>query len=279
MGKLTAKEVAALSTPGRHTDGDGLILFIDSAGRKYWQLRYTISGKRHDLALGSERRMTLKDARDAALQARLLIRDGVDPREQRRAQTATQTTFAEAARTVHGNQKEGWRNGKHCDQWLATLENHAFPMIGNNPVASLTRADMLAVLSPIWLSHQETARRVLQRMRAVIYWAVANNLREDGIDFEIVRRALPKQRRRVRHMAAIHYTEIRSFLDALAFAKAKPIARAALELLALTAARPGNIRFMEWSEVNFERAVWLVPAAKMKTGRDRTPSRTATPAY
>ena len=127
---------------------------------------------------------------------------------------------------------------------------------------------MVDVLSPIWLSHQETARRALQRMRSVINWSVGKEIRAESIDFEIVRRALPRQRKKVRHMPAIHFTEVRSFMEALAFSKATPVVRGAIELLILTAARPGNIRFMEWDEVKLERSAWHVPAAKMKMERD-----------
>lgn len=74
MGKLTARETASLSEPGRYTDGDGLLLFIDSAGRKYWQFRYTFEGKRRDLSIGPERHLSLRDAREAAAKARVQIR-------------------------------------------------------------------------------------------------------------------------------------------------------------------------------------------------------------
>jgi integrase len=268
VGELTAKQVESLSTPGRYTDGDGLMLVIDSAGRKYWHLRYTLAGKRRDLSLGPAKTLSLRQAREAAFEARLQIRKGVDPVAQRKGAAALEMRFADAARAVHAQQKPGWRNWKHCDQWLATLENHAFPLIGDRPIASLTRADMVDVLSPIWLSHQETARRVLQRMRTVINWAVGKEIREEGIDFDIVRRALPRQRRKVKHMAAIHFTEARAFMETLAFSRATPVVRGAIELLLLTAARPGNIRFMTWEEVHLEDAVWLVPAAKMKMDRD-----------
>ncbi len=268
MGKLTVKQVEGLTAPGRYTDGDGLMLVIDSSGRRYWQLRYRMDGKRKDLSLGPVRMLSLREAREAALKARARIREGIDPLAERKAAAVSGMTFAEAARRVHAEYRAGWRNGKHCDQWLRTLETHAFPRIGNRPVASLTRVDMVDVLSPIWLSHQETARRVLQRMRAVISWAVGKDIRAEGIDFDIVRRALPRQRKQVRHMPAIHFTDVRGFMEALAFSKATPVVRGAIEMLILTAARPGNIRSMTWEEVKLEWQAWHVPAVKMKMARD-----------
>ena len=268
MGKLTAKEVSGLTAPGRYTDGDGLMLYVDSQGRRYWQLRYRLDGKRRDLSLGPVRLLSLRDARDAALAARMQIRGGVDPLAERKAANKAGITFAEAARKVHTERAPAWKNGKHYHQWLTTLETHAFPLIGDRPIVSLTRADMVKVLSPIWLSHEETARRVLQRMQAVIAWSVGEEIRENGIDFAIVRRALPRQRRRVKNMQAIHYTDVPAFLHRLAFANAGPVVRAAIELMILTASRPGNIRFMEWPEVDIDRGVWCIPAAKMKMDRE-----------
>ncbi len=264
VGKLTAKQVEGLTEPGRYTDGDGLMLRVDAQGRRYWELRYRFDDKRRDLSLGPERTMSLREAREAASDARADIRKGIDPIAKRKAVITSAITFAELAREVHASLRKGWRNGKHCEQWLATLENHAFPLIGDEPVAALTRADMVKVLDPIWLLHQETARRVLQRMRTVIRRAEAKNIRQHGIDFELVRQTLPRQRRKVKHMAAVHFTDARAFMDALAFAKAGPVVRSALEFMILTSARPGNIRFMEWSDVFIEEAVWNVSAEKMK---------------
>jgi len=195
------------------------------------------------------------------------IRGGVNPLAERKAVNKAGTTFAEAAHIVHSERAPAWKNGKHYYQWLTTLETHAFPLIGNRPIVSLTRADMVRVLSTIWLTHEETARRVLQRMQAVIAWSVGEEIRENGIDFAVVRRALPRQRRRVKNMQAIHYTEVPAFLQRLAFANAGPVVRAAIELMILTASRPGNIRFMEWSEVDVDRGVWCIPAEKMKMDR------------
>jgi integrase len=268
VGKLTAKQVEGLTAPGRYTDGDGLMLVVDRQGRRYWQLRYRIDGKRKDLSLGPERMMSLREARETALRARVQIRDGIDPLAQRKVSAIAGMTFAEAARAVHAEQKAGWRNGKHRDQWLATLENHAFPLIGTKPVATLDGSDMKRVLSPIWMSHQETARRVPQRMRAVVAWAKSEKLRTEIIDFDEVRRGLPKQRRRPRHMRSVHFTDAPAFLRDLSFAKAGPVVRSAIEFLMLTASRPANIRFMEWAEVDLEQAVWRIPAQKMKMERD-----------
>lgn len=268
MVKLTAKEVASLSKPGRYSDGDGLLLFIDSGGRRYWQLRYTLDGKRCDLSLGPERHLSLRDAREAAAKARSQIRDGVDPVKSRQKAKKGEMTFAEAAERVHTAQKAGWRNGKHVDQWLASLKNHAFDAIGDKRVADISQSDVIGVLSPIWLTVPETARRVKQRIETIIDWADGEEFRENGIDFKKIRKALPRQKKRVRHMAALHFTEVPDFMKALALSPATPVVRIAVEFMILTTSRPASIRFMTWGDVDLEAGTWRIVAEKMKMERD-----------
>lgn len=268
MGKLSSKGLAKLDQPGRYADGDGLYLFVDSKQRRYWQLRYMIGGRRRDMAIGPERNFSLAQAREAAMKLRLTLIQGIDPLEKRKAVEIAGTTFAEAARTVHKLRSAGWRNGKHKDQWLTTLEKHVFPAIGERPLAVIARADIVSVLEPIWLTTPETARRVRQRIAAVLDWGVGAGLREAGIDMRIVTRALPKHSRKQNNFRALEYEDVPSFLKALPLSPAGPKVRAAIEMLILTASRPGNIRLMLWDEIDFDNAVWTIPAAKMKMGRD-----------
>ena len=122
MGKLTAKGVEALTEPGRYTDGDGLTLYVDSQGRRYWQLRYRRNDKRRDLSLGAVRTMTLREAREAAQNARALVRDGIDPVAARQKKASCLITFEQASGRVHALRVAGWSNGKHQDQWLGGVD-------------------------------------------------------------------------------------------------------------------------------------------------------------
>ncbi|MFQ3667086.1 MAG: integrase arm-type DNA-binding domain-containing protein [Sphingomonadaceae bacterium] len=266
-GKLSARGVASLTAPGRYYDGDGLHLFIDSAGRRYWVLRYMRAGRQRDMSLGPERRMSLADARRAAAKALEGLRDGVDPIMARRAEAPAALSFADAARRVHAMRRQMWRNGKHQAQWLSTLETHAFPLIGDRPVAEVTRAEVLGVLEPIWLVVPETARRVKQRIGAVIDWAVGAGLRAHGVEMHLVSRALPRQPARDGHLPALRAADVPGFLRALGHSPARPKVRVALELLVLTASRPGNIRRMRWEDVDLAQAIWTRPAEQMKAGR------------
>jgi len=268
VGKLTAKQVAALVEPGRYADGDGLYLSIDSKGRRYWLLRYRMDGKRRDMSMGPADTVSLATAREKALRARMDRQEGVDPLAARIRSKSDPMTFEQAARKVHKDQSKGWRPGKHGGQWITTLENHVFPKIGKRPVAEISRADVVEVLTPIWLTIPETARRVKQRIGVVIDWAVGAELRDDGINMGIVVRALPRQKRKVQHFASMPYQEIPAFLKAWQMSCTTATVRIALEVLILTASRPGNIQAMKWEDIDLDTALWAVDADDMKMDRD-----------
>ena len=267
-GKLSARGVVGLKAPGRYFDGDGLHLFIDSAGRRYWVVRYKKAGRVRDMSLGPERLMSLAEARKAAFKAMQDLRDGADPLDARQTAPPKEVDFAEAARRVHSMHKQGWRNGKHQAQWLTTLEIYAFPQIGDRPVATITRADVLAVLEPIWLAKPETARRVKQRLGVVIDWAVGAGLRQHGVEMHLVTRALPRQPKGQAHLPALRAADVPGFIRTLAHSPASPTVRVALEILLLTASRPGNVRQMRWKDVKLSEAIWTRPAEHMKSGKE-----------
>lgn len=268
MGKLTVKQVAALFEPGRYLDGDGLYLSIDSNRRRYWLLRYQIDGKRRDMSLGPVDAVSLATAREKALRARMDKQDGIDPLAARVKAKSDAMTFEEAARKVHADQSGGWRPGKHGEQWIATMENHVFPKIGAKPVADVSRADVVAILMPIWLRIPETARRVKQRIGAVLDWAAGEELREDGVNMSIVVRALPRQKRKVKHFSSMPYQDVPAFLLDWQNANVTATVRIALEILILTASRPGNIQTMRWEDIDLKAALWSVEAADMKADED-----------
>ena len=134
MGKLTALQIRNLKTHGRYGDGDGRTLVLKGPGKGYWVLRTTIKVRRRDIGLGSLSLISLKEARDTAIDLRRDIQRGLDPIAEREKAERVLPTFAEAARKVHGEQKAGWKNGKHQDQWITTLEKYAFPKLGNRLV-------------------------------------------------------------------------------------------------------------------------------------------------
>jgi hypothetical protein len=154
-------------------------------GRGKWILRFVSprTGKRRDMGLGRYPEVSIRDARDAALRARQVIQNGRDPIDERRLQTAAaqaevlqSPSFESAARTVYAELARGFRNTKHKDQWINSLEDVVFPKIGSLPVDELRASPFADVLRPIWLSKPETASRIRQRCDAVMKWCAAQDL-------------------------------------------------------------------------------------------------------
>ncbi|MEO5805043.1 Arm DNA-binding domain-containing protein [Devosia sp.] len=170
---LTAIQVRQLKEPGRYADGNGLYLVVDPSGAKRWLLRTVIQGKRRDMGLCGTSTVSLAEPRELATSYRKLARAGGDPVAEPRKSTAPVPTSKEAAELVHAEHKEGWKNGKHQQQWINTFEQYAFPVIGDRRIDQIGTPDILKILSPIWLVKSETARRVKQRIGVVFAWAKA----------------------------------------------------------------------------------------------------------
>lgn len=265
MGRLTALKIRSLTEPGRYPDGDGLFLKLTGKGSGSWILRVQVGGKRRDIGLGRLNAVSLADAREAAYQMRRSIAQGVDPVAERRKERLVVPTFREAAKQVHEEHEKAWKNGKHQRQWIATLKTYAFPKLGDRPVDQIEGPMIRDVLAPIWLSKPETARRVRQRIGAVLDWAYAKGLRAAEAPMRSLSRGLPRQPKKDGHFAAMPYPDIPAFLVRLG--ERESAGRLALEALILTAARSGEIRGATWSELDLEAGLWTVPAARMKMGR------------
>ena len=262
--KLSATRAKALSEPGRYSDGNGLHLFISKKGGKSWVQRITINGRRRDIGVGGYPAVSLAQARERAADNREAIGNGKDPVAEKRKPAFP--TFSEAARAVHEANKPRWRNGSHIRAWIQTLERHAFPRIGDKPVDTITRCDVLAVLMPIWSARPETARRVRQRMRTIFKWAMVNELIETNPAGEAIDGALPSMPKIKEHLRAMPYEEVGSALKTFGASQASPAAKCCLRLLVFTAARYGEARGATWDEIDLEGATWTIPAARMKSG-------------
>ena len=175
LNALTPVFVRNVNQAGRYCDGQGLYLDVRRTGSRGWVQRLTIRGRRTELGLGGFPLVSLKEAREKAFANRKLARDGGDPRaEKRRAESMP--TFTDATRTVWKQLRPGWRSPLHARLWLGSLERHAFPHIGKMPIAEVTSADVIGILAPIWHEKAPTARKLRQRIRAVLEWAVAMDL-------------------------------------------------------------------------------------------------------
>lgn len=164
---LSERTVRITKAAGRYFDGQGLFLMVQPSGAKSWVQRITVKGRRRELGLGGYPVVTLKMAREAALANRREARNGENPKTNRQRARGV-PTFAEAARKVFELRRPGWRNAKHAGQWIGTLEEFVFPRFGDRGVDEISTEDVIAVLSPIWHAKPTTAKRVRQRIGAVL---------------------------------------------------------------------------------------------------------------
>ena len=251
--------------PGRHCDGQGLYLFVQSSGTRSWVQRLVVRGRRQEIGLGSALLVPLAEAREKALVNRKLAREGGDPlAEKRRAERTP--TFAAAAVRVLEQKRAGWQSSRHAQSWLTSLERYAFPRIGTRLISEVSSADVLEILTPIWHEKAQTARRVRQRIRAVLEWAVAMELRLDN-PCDRVGPVLGPQHGRLWSTGGRCLTRTCRLPLPKVRTSALGVVKLAFEFLLLTAARWGEVRGAEWTEIDTAGRVWTIPATRMKAKR------------
>jgi len=263
---LNDREVKALKKKGHgsYRVSAGLYLRIEPSGSQRWIARLQSNGKRHDFGLGSFSDVSLHNARVEIEHYRRELKAGRDPRI-KSGEINRIWTFKEAAYAVWEERKPSWKNVKHGQEWMKTLERYVFPTLGAFRVDQVTHALVRDVLAKIWLKIPETASRVAQRIKVVMDWCAAREYCPP-ISMDVVRAGLPKAKRKINHFRSMPWAEIPSFLTSMSRAGEKT--RLALELTILTAARSGEIRGMRWSEVSLERQEWAIAGDRMKMGED-----------
>jgi len=284
MGKkaepLGALEVSRIDKPGLHFVGGvaGLALQVLPSGARSWILRIQIAGRRRDMGLGGYPDVTVAGAREAAREARAKAKMGVDPIEDakaaRSALAASRTaakTFRQCATAYVSAHKSSWKNAKHAQQWTNTLKTYAYPVMGEMLVRDIALPQVLSVLEPIWSTKTETATRLRGRIEAVLDWATAREYRsglnparwKGHLDKML---AAPKKIAKPEHHAALPISEVGAFMRSLR--QQEGTGARALEFAVLTAARSGEVRGARWSEIDLDGAVWVIPAERMKMGKE-----------
>jgi integrase len=206
------------------------------------------------------------------------VLNGLDPKDERDKERAMavierahRITFDEAVGKCLEAKSLEWKNVKHGQQWINTLNTYASPLLGKQPVELITTDLIYKVLEPIWITKTETATRVRQRIEVVLDWCKArgylkgdNPARLKGALGELLPKA--QKIKKVEHHAAIHYNQVHEFVIDLRAMKG--VAPLALEFMLLTAARTGEVIGSCWDEIDMEAKVWTVPAERMKAGRE-----------
>ena len=263
---LSAAFCRSVAKAGRYCDDNGLYLEVDPTGARRWVQRLVIRGKSRTLGLGGFALVPLGEAREATLANRRLARSRGDPLADRR-RARNMPTFEEAAAAVVQQKRAGWRNEKHGKDWPTSLRLCVFPQLGDKSVSEITSGDLLQVLAPIWHAKPETARRVRQRIGAVMKWGVAMEHRADNPAGEALGEALGRQQDVVRHMPALPHAEVAGAVEAVQASGAWVGTKLAFEYLVLTAARSAEVRLSTWNEIDLRAVVWTVPGSRMKAKR------------
>lgn len=285
INKLSAAQVAKATKPGTYGDGLGLYLQVGRTGGKAWLFRYMMgtfstNGKRlsRQMGLGSYPTFTLLEARERARIARQKVQDGIDPIDQGKAAkdamrvAATKSvSFKEAAVRYIKAHENSWKSDKHAAQWTATLTTYAYPTIGALPVDKIETAHVIQILEPIWATTTETASRLRGRIEAVLDWAKARHLRDGENPARWkghLDHILPARSKvaKVKHREALPWADMPDFMARLR--EMTSISARALEFCILTAARTGEVIGATDAEIGLKNGVWVVPAARMKSGKE-----------
>lgn len=267
---LTVKSIAS-SKSKKLRDGGGLWL-VEKGGAKYWIFSYSFAKKRRELGLGPLLSVGLAEARGKADEARKLVRAGVDPIEHRKAVEKKPMTFGEYADAfVDAAVKAGrWRGAKTEARWRNILTNHA-EALRPKAVNSITVADVLEVLRPIWGVRQETAEKTREAIERVLDAAKVEGHRS-GENPAAWKGALehilhkPNALTSTRHHPAMPHADVAAFMTRLR--ETKGVEARALELCVLTAARSGEVRGAAWPEFDLKAKLWTIPAIRTKPGKE-----------
>ncbi|WP_412505790.1 tyrosine-type recombinase/integrase [Roseovarius sp. SYSU LYC5161] len=271
--EMSAVEVRKIAHPG--TGGnrnvavggvDGLLLQVTPTGARSWLLRITVKGKRRQIGLGSYPDVTLAQARERARGVKDMIWQGIDPLAEKR-----RLTFSQAMEKTLEARTAEFRNEKHKKQWRSTLDAYAVPVLGDMAVSDIGVSDVLRVLEPIWATKTETASRLRGRIEAVLSWATVGGHRtgdnparwRGNLDAVLPK---PGKVAKVKHNPALSLADAADWFTDLR--KRDGMATRALEFVALTAARSGEVRGATWAEIDLDAAVWIIPAERMKAGKE-----------
>jgi len=272
--RLTDRQIKNAGKP--LNDGGNLWIYPTGNARN-WIFRFMLQGRAREMGLGAYPDVSLAQARKDAAKYRDILKAGTDPLDHRDAEAAAAAlqaagvpTFTQAAARFIRAHRRGWSNAKHARQWVATLKTYARPVIGSKPVDAITTEDVLKVLSGIWTTKTETAKRVQGRIENILDFAAArkwcdqsNPARWRGhLDM-----LLPKPTKVAKpvHHPAMDYQDVPGFMVELE--DNGSVSALALRFLILTATRTSETLQATWGEVDLDARTWTIPGTRMKAGQ------------
>lgn len=271
--KITSKNVFTVED-GNHTVAPNLILVVRGNTRRF-VFRYSENGKRTDKALGPARKLSLSDAKALAdeLRSKLALGEEIKTRRERKEKENTPDVpvfKTYAIETIDRLQEvKRWRNKKHAQQWRNTIEQYAFPFIGEKPINEITREDVLNILKPIWLEKNETASRVRGRLENVLAYAVTDGILPSNPATwrgNLDRYLAPQSKVKVvKHHEAMPFEQLQEKVKCLIPANNRT--RQVILFTILTASRIGESVPACWNEIDLKNRVWSVPPERRKDGK------------
>lgn len=268
MRKITAKQLKAITEPGRyHAGAPTLYLLVTESGSRSWIQRLTIHGQRTDLGLGSAFDVvSFSDAIEASFLNRRLVHKGIDPRAEKRKKRMP--TFRAAAVETYKTLRPRWRSPKVARNWEQQLERYVMPHIGDTPIDKVGREEVLRILVPVWSEKAETGRRLRRYIRSVMKWAMAHGFIEHDPAGEGIDGALPRLPSVKENFRALDYRELPHALEAIEASDSSLAVRLCFRWVALTICRSGEARAAEWSDIDMEKREWKIPASRTKSKRE-----------
>jgi len=268
LTSVQVKQEKPKEKPSKLADGKGLYLYITTKGQKYWRYDYRFAGKRKTLALGVFPETTLAEARAKHAEARKQLQNNNDPSDVRRAtklasKQSQENSFKALALEWFENKKSEWSDS-HIERTERMIVKYLNPHIGHRVIGDISAAELLACLRKVEARGTiETAHRVKQVAGQVIRYAIQAERAEVDISANLKGALKPPSKS---HMASLtEPKEVGLLLLTLSDYQGTPEVATALKLAPLLFCRPGELRRMEWDEINFDRHEWHIPGNKMKT--------------
>lgn len=272
MALTVQKAKAAKPREGSYklSDEKGMYLLVHANGSKYWRMDYRLGGKRKTYSLGVFPEVSLAEAREDRDEARKLIKKGVDPSQSKRLDKLALSgadTFKSVALEWYDNKMTG-KSDRHRQRAMSILKYDLFPKLGARPINDIAAPELLAALRKIESrGASDIAHRAKSTAGQIFRYAIASGLCERDISADL--KGALKDKPKTEHRAAItDPKELGRLMIAIDGYEGTPVVCAALKLSALLFQRPGEIRQMEWSEINWEDELWSIPSEKMKMDRD-----------